>query len=629
MMKLLFVIFFLWIHQTYAQQHLIHQPKPASNDSSLSDSIQLFQLEKQTKFESEINFKKALAIAQQGAALALKSGNKSKLPLFLEMEGNIHSFMLHLDSALLCLNKALSGYIQIGDNRGQATSLFKLSWIFNKSGERDKALAADLKAATLMENLNDVKGIAIAYSRIADDLSGQGRLTEAMKYAKRAVDICETNHLDEEKVYALTSTGNVKMAEKDYLVAYNFFNNALHLANSLHFSNTSISPLINNKACALKYLEQYPSALKEYETSLAISEKSGNISAMVDAKSNLGDVNLQLGKYDKALMYLLSTLDLQESNNDLSNIIENYLHISSIYEHLGNYKSALQYQKKALLIRDSIASVKSNENMAELLTQYETKKKEATIVSQQREIDQQLKIQWLGGGILVLLAGIIVFGLVGYRVHIKRSRMLATKNAENELLIKEIHHRVKNNLEVVSSLLALHSAKAVDERTKMAMLESQNQVRSIGIVHQKLYLGENPGTIELKDYFSNLSENILDSFGAEQRVKIELIMEKLFIDIDTAIPLGLIVNELITNTIKYAFLPGQIGHVRINLEKTQGNSLHLVVEDDGIGKSDHTAGTGFGTQLISLLTKQLNGSIKEETGNGTRIVFDFKPNKIV
>ncbi len=205
---------------------------------------------------------------------------------------------------------------------------------------------------------------------------------------------------------------------------------------------------------------------------------------------------------------------------------------------------------------------------------------------------------------------------------------MQTKNAENELLLKEIHHRVKNNLEVVSSLLALQSAQIDDPNTKEAMLEGQNRVHSIGIVHQKLYQGKNLGAIEMKEYFLNLSESILDSFGAEERIKIELAMEKLDVDIDTAVPLGLIVNELLTNTLKYAFPERQKGNVRIRLEKKANGSLHLEVSDNGIGKSGITHGTGFGGQLISLLTQQLSGEMREEIKNGTKIFFDFNLDKV-
>ena len=204
---------------------------------------------------------------------------------------------------------------------------------------------------------------------------------------------------------------------------------------------------------------------------------------------------------------------------------------------------------------------------------------------------------------------------------------LVTRNAENELLLKEIHHRVKNNLEVDSSLLALQSNQIDDANTRDAMQEGQNRVQSIGIVHQKLYQGVNLGAIEMKDYFINLSESILDSFGAQKRVQVECAMEALNVDVDTAVPLGLIVNELLTNTIKYAFPDGRSGKVQIKLAQSANGNLQMQVSDNGVGKSGTISGTGFGGQLISLLTQQLEGTMKEENNNGTHIFFEFKPVK--
>jgi two-component sensor histidine kinase len=204
---------------------------------------------------------------------------------------------------------------------------------------------------------------------------------------------------------------------------------------------------------------------------------------------------------------------------------------------------------------------------------------------------------------------------------------LVARNEENELLLKEIHHRVKNNLEVVSSLLELQSNQIDDPNTKDAMLASQNRVHSIGIVHQKLYQGENLGAIEMKDYFINLSESILDSFSANKRVQVECVMNSLNVDIDTAVPLGLIVNELLTNTIKYAFPEGRSGKVQIKLEQGANGNLQMMVSDNGVGKSGTIKGTGFGGQLIALLTRQLGGTIKEDNNNGTHIFFEFKSAK--
>lgn len=573
------------------------------------------------------DMEKALGYAKQGVELSDKIGDKNRQPQFYEMEGRMHANLLELDSATAWFNKAMAGYKAVDNKRGQATTAFKIAWVYKKKGEIDKAMESDIKASGLMETLDDKKGMAAAYERICEDLTSQGRLDEAMDYAQKAIHICETNHLNDEMVYALTMGGYVTIAGNKNKEAFDYFDRALKLARKQNFNEISLADFLNNHGNALKRLGRYPEAIKDYEDALAIAKKSNYPNAIAATIANLGEVNLLMGNYKEALTYQLETVRLQERDSDLSNLTENYLHVSDIYEHLGDYKSALAYHKKALLIRDSIASVKSDEAMSKMLTQFETKKKEATILSQQKEISEQHKIQWLGAGVVLLMAGFIIFGIITYRIRVKRNRLLSSKNAENELLLKEIHHRVKNNLEVVSSLLALQSAQIDDPNTKEAMLEGQNRVQSIGIVHQKLYQGENLGAIEMKDYFLNLSESILDSFGVEKRIKIELAMEKLNVDIDTAVPLGLIVNELLTNTLKYAFPKGQNGNVCIKLEKQTNGILHLEVSDNGIGKSGLTLGTGFGSQLISLLTRQLSGKMREEIKNGTSVFFDFKTYK--
>ncbi|GGD46888.1 hypothetical protein GCM10011514_08630 [Emticicia aquatilis] len=203
---------------------------------------------------------------------------------------------------------------------------------------------------------------------------------------------------------------------------------------------------------------------------------------------------------------------------------------------------------------------------------------------------------------------------------------LTAKNAENELLLKEIHHRVKNNLEVVSSLLALQSAKIEDPEIQDAMLASQNRVQSMGILHQKLYQSEHLAFIEMKNYFQNLCENILDSYNETERIEVDIEMNEIELDVDTAVPVGLIVNELLTNSLKYAFPNGKKGTIKLSLENIDKDNLSLKISDNGIGKSLDTKakGTGFGTQLVDLLTRQIDGKLVQEINDGTMISINFK-----
>ena len=592
-----------------------------------SDMQRLELLSQMTAAAFGVDFKHALVYAKRGVALAEKTGDKDWQPKFYEMQGRMHANLSHLDSAMLFFDKAMAGYTAVGNKKGEATTYFKIAWVHKRRGEIAKAMEADLQALRRMEALGDQEKVADALGRVSDDLSLQGRHAEALEYARRAVDICEKNNFQQELPYALRYAGDASIAMGENTQALDYYNKALELTRATDPSLTNIADIINCRGNALKRLGRYDEALEDYKVCLSNSEKANYPGGILTAIANLGEINLLMGNYAAALPYQLKTIQLQESSGDLGNLTENYGHASTIYERLGDYKLALLYQKKARQMRDSTASLQSDAEISELRTQYETEKKEATIAAQSDQIAQHRLVQWLGFGLVALLLGFLFFGYRSYRARTKSNQLLAVKNAENELLLKEIHHRVKNNLEVVSSLLALQSAQIDDQGIKDAMQEGQNRVQSIGIVHQKLYQGKNLGAIEMKDYFLNLSESILDSFGAEDRVSIECAMDQLDVDIDTAVPLGLIVNELLTNTLKYAFPDGQHGKVQIKLNKTLEGNLHLEVSDDGVGKRGLTQGTGFGTQLVSLLTRQLSGSMREEVNNGTTIYFDFNLKK--
>ncbi len=626
-MKKILLLLFLSQQLAYGQKNPYDSlEQRLSIEKNTSGKLELLKQLVDIAFNTDI--RKALDYSKQAVQIAQQAGDQNWLPKFFEMQGRMYANLVQLDSADMFFAKAMAGYSEVKNKKGQATTYFKIAWVFKKRGEIDKAMEADLKALRIMEELNDKEGICSAYNRVSDNLTRQNRLTEAMEYAKKSIEFSEKNNLNEELMYALWNAGSVAIAQNNAALSFTYYDRALEFAYKLDAGPLTISDFCNARGNALKRLGHYKEALEDYKKANALARETNYSNAISATIANLGELNMLMGNYKDALAYQLETVRLQEENHDLSNIVENYQHVSTIYEHLGNYKAAVEYQKKAFAIRDSIASVKSDEAISKMLTQYETKKKEDKIASQETQLSQQKKVQRLGIGVVILLAGFLVFGIFSYRNRMKSNRLLAAKNAENELLLKEIHHRVKNNLEVVSSLLALQSAQIDDPNTKDAMLEGQNRVHSIGIVHQKLYQGENLGAIEMKDYFLNLSESILDSFGAEERIKIELAMEKLDIDIDTAVPLGLIVNELLTNTVKYAFPGGRDGKVLIKLEKQNNGILHMEVSDNGVGKSGVTQGTGFGGQLISLLTTQLNGTMKEEIKNGTSISFDFKLSKV-
>jgi two-component sensor histidine kinase len=622
-MKKIYFLLLVFSQLAFSQNNtLVDLQKKLDTENKALNKLEILNEMVAIAFNGDIE--QALVFAKKGVQLSDKIKDKNWQPKFYEMQGRMHANLLQLDSATFYFNKAMKGYLAITDKKGQATTLFKMAWVLKKKGENEKALQKNLSALKLMESLNDKAGICDALIRVSEDLTTQNRLPAALNYAEKAIAIAEANNLTVEKFYVNFNAGNVAMALDNYKQSLNYYNIAATIAKEENLGLVSQSDVTNAQGNALKRLGRYQKALINYKKCLALAKEANYANAIAASLANLGEINMLLGNYEEALGYQLKTVQLQEQENDVSNLVENYHHVSTTYKELGDYKLALVYKQKAYNLRDSTASVKSDAAMSKLLTQYESKKNETTIATQEIKISQQKLIQRLSFVLVALLIILLLFGFIGLRNRNKSNRLLAIKNAENELLMKEIHHRVKNNLEVVSSLLALQSAQIEDPNTKDAMSESRNRVNSIGIVHQKLYQGSNLGAIEMKDYLLNLSESILDSFGADKKIELHLAMDKLDLDIDTAVPLGLIINELLTNAIKYAFPEEEKGTITIKLEKQKINFLHLEVADNGIGKSGIIQGTGFGKQLVSLLTQQLNGTMTEKNQNGTTLIFDFK-----
>ena len=578
-----------------------------------------------TETASATDYAEGLIFARKGYRLAAETGDEAWMPRFSEMKGRVHANLGQLDSAGTLFDRALEGYTAVGDQKGRATTLFKIAWLHQRRGEFEPGMEANLKALRIMEAIEDKPGIVNALGRVAGDLYNQEDYDESLEYALRAIDICRKGGYDEELPYLLYHAGYAALALKEYEASLGYWDEAIAWVEKLGMGLANLADMSNGRGNVLKKMERYPEAIAAFELTLENAQKANYYGGMYTATANLGEVHLRQGNYEEALGYQLLTVERQEEGEMWASLTENYGHVSTIYENLGDFENALLYQKKARAMRDQTASQQSDAAMSELRTRYETEQKEATIALQEAKIGQQRMVQWLGIGVLALLALFAVSTYRNAQARKKANALLSAKNAENELLLKEIHHRVKNNLEVVSSLLALQSAQVSDEKVKDAMREGQNRVHSIGIVHQKLYQGTNLGAVEMKDYFLNLSDNILDTFGADDRVRIECAMNTLELDIDTAVPLGLIVNEILTNALKYAFPDGRQGKIEIKLERSEDNTLRLAIIDDGVGKGHApTAGTGFGGQLVSLLAQQLRGKLREETEKGTAVYFEFK-----
>lgn len=231
---------------------------------------------------------------------------------------------------------------------------------------------------------------------------------------------------------------------------------------------------------------------------------------------------------------------------------------------------------------------------------------------------------------IAALAG-FVFALVtksrSHKVLHDKNTQLREALENNKMLIKEIHHRVKNNLQVVSSLLNLQSRFETDGTVMRAINTSKNRVQSMSLLHQHLYLNEDLNSIRVKNYFEDLSHFLVKGYPLHgKEVMLELDVEDISLDVDTVVPMGLICNELITNALKYAYPKTMQGVLLVSIKEAHGK-IRLIVKDNGVGTSFTQLpekSTSMGTQLIKSFANKLKATIEIDNFEGTEFKLTFE-----
>lgn len=328
------------------------------------------------------------------------------------------------------------------------------------------------------------------------------------------------------------------------------------------------------------------------------------------------------------------------------NIIKQY---ALYYEKVGQTKLCIEYYKKYNFFKDSTDATESLKELVSAQITNQMQEKESMILDNEKkikertlELSQQKTIQtalFFGGLILVIIIIMISSQLKktnSQKLLLElKNKQIETRNdiinkslVEKDLLIKEVHHRVKNNLQIISSLLKLQSGKTQNPEILNSLREAQDRINSMALLHQLLYRNNDVTSLLFNEYLSVLILQISSSFAStNSNVKIESKLTPLELDLDTAIPLGLITNELMSNAYKHAFSEGnKQGEIKVELSKLFKNTYMLKISDNGIGlpgNFDITNLDSLGLDIVSILADQISAELKIYNDNGAHFEIHF------
>jgi two-component sensor histidine kinase len=352
---------------------------------------------------------------------------------------------------------------------------------------------------------------------------------------------------------------------------------------------------------------------------------------------------VQRHRYLVAEPYLHTITALASGIATTKQLRDTYLLLFQVDSAQGQYLSAIRHFQLHKLLNDSIFNETKSRQIEEFQIQYETEKKEKDIALLQNESAlQQSRLHeanlarniTFGGGFLLL----VILGLLYNRYRLKQrsnrqlelqqieinqtNRSLQNLVEEKELLLREIHHRVKNNLQIVMSLLNTQSAYLQNDAAVTAIRDSQQRIHSISLIHKKLYQSNNIARINMPVYIQELVDYLRDSFGTGQSIRFEMNIAPIDLDVTQAVPIGLILNEAISNAVKYAFPDHRSGLISISMEHGEADQFKLMIADNGIGLPpgfDPQQSASLGMSLMRGLSKQLHGSFDLRNERGLRI----------
>jgi two-component sensor histidine kinase len=382
---------------------------------------------------------------------------------------------------------------------------------------------------------------------------------------------------------------------------------------------------------------------------------------------DLGDYYFRVGQFKKSAFYLGQINDVAFKRVKPAMVSKFYMSMFRTDSALHNYIPAIQYYQQYKKISDSLFNIVKSGQIADMQTKYETTQKEQSIrLLRSESKSQYAELKTLNLERNITFAGIamlLLMGGISYRSYRNKQRsnvlleakqkeinsqnlllqdlveqkdeLLADKDellTEKDWLLKEVHHRVKNNLQIVMSLLNTQSAFLENTEAVNVLRESQNRVQSIALIHQKLYSSNNAASINMNAYIQDLLLYLRDCYGTDKRrIRVSQVVEDITLDISQAVPLGLILNESITNAIKYAFGPNG-GELMIGFQKIGEGDLMLTVTDSGAGIPEETLNTprkSLGMQMMKILSKQLGGRLTIKNTPGATLSLEFPLERMV
>ncbi|MBW8688234.1 histidine kinase dimerization/phosphoacceptor domain -containing protein [Chitinophaga rhizophila] len=593
------------------------------------------------------------------AKLFAEAGQKRKQAQTLHTLGDYYTLLPDLQEAKVVLLQALSLYQESGVKSLQGVYDL-LGVAYNQLGDHNNALKYGLLSVRTAETLKDSsEQLCATYNRLGMTYFDMGHIEESLKYYQKAWHVA----------VKLKDTISIQILACNFAhsaLKINKVESALRLLKDVERRyppqrlDTKIWVYSSILDCyvMLRELAQVRPYAQQLETLGSTLEREDPMLEHVNGP--LIKYYIAVNEYGKARDYAAAMARIAAKQGHLSVLVGSYMYWFKADSALGNFQDALQHYQLYKIYNDSLFSITKSRQINQLQIQFDTEQKDHTLRLKQQNIELLTREGQLQQAALhkamftrnviiigtVMLVLLLLLGYSQYRLKLRHNHQLKAQQdeinqqnlalqklissqhkllSEKEWLLKEIHHRVKNNLQIVMSLLNTQAAFLHDRDALNAIRESRSRMHTISLIHQKLYQSDNTALIDMPVYIQDLAIILRDTFSGSNRIHLDLQIAPVAMDVSQAVPLGLILNEAITNAMKYAFTG--YGTIIVSLQQTGTDQLTLIVADNGKGFTDSEHAPekrSMGLMLMHMLSEQLEGVLNIESRNGVVVTVRFK-----
>lgn len=597
------------------------------------DSIELYRSLVQIQlFRSPTEAKKTI---KDGIRLALEKKDTesfadlhSKFGIWHDVHGGI------ADSVFFHFRLAQSTFKKIGNTTGYADATNNLAYSYSRRSMFKQALPLFQKALSIYDSLALKQKAINVRLNIGILHQSNSEVDKALKIYQEALSMLDDDKINSSNYKLFSNIATIYNRKEKYDSAIAIYQELIEYGDSIS-DTRGLAIYYNNIASSYREKQDYKNAIFSSEQSFKYKKQLQDTFGIVATLNTKATIQQKMGDFDGAFSSALKGLELNERTRVPSHELDLLKVLAEVSREMGNYPVAVNSYQKYISLKDSLDREQKQKEIAEIAEKYESEQRERKILeleNEKIEADLNLSRSKNQRNVLLLIAALIlgtsmlIYRL--YRVKSKSEATIAKSLSEKETLLKEIHHRVKNNLQVVSSLLSMQSRFIDDEKALGAVNEGQSRVESMALIHQKLYQDTNISSVNVLEYIEDLTETLQRSYTTSTNVQFHYEIDNLQIDVDTIIPIGLILNELICNSLKHAFPNKSEGNITVKLKEEKSHLL-MQVSDDGVGPEESVRSeNSFGKVLIDSLATKLKATLEINAEQGMSTILHIKRYKL-